>query len=233
MRRGGQWHRPCEASVNHVAENFDVVLVGLGRQYQTHRQQTLPQHGLYAMDVRLAVEAFERAAALDPRKLFIFLETAAQHFRGSAQTGAYEQRDAAYTPRTGGALDTCYCAPTQWTLDWRNARLHEGLREHARSTRVRLLPYYNLTQPRCIRAEIRARPLRARSARLTGVRIPARAGDMHVAASTQQHYNLTQGPRRAVCDCTHFCYDRDFWSGAFFPALQSVLQSENSATPLL
>eukprot|EP00966_Prymnesium_polylepis_P138041 3189306-Prymnesium_polylepis.1 len=45
MRRGGQWHRPCEASVNHVAESFDVVLVNLGRQYQTHRQQTLPQHG--------------------------------------------------------------------------------------------------------------------------------------------------------------------------------------------
>eukprot|EP00966_Prymnesium_polylepis_P153081 3536378-Prymnesium_polylepis.1 len=149
------------------------------------------------MDVRLAVDAFERAAAIDPRKLFVFLETAAQHFRGSAQTGAYEQRDAtAYAPRAGGTIDGCYCAPTDWSLDWRNARLHEGLHEHARSRRVRLMPYYNLTQPRW---------------------------DMHVAASTQQHYNLTQGPRRAVCDCTHFCYDREFWSRAFFPALQTVL----------
>ena len=130
--------------------------------------------------VQLTVEAFERAVVAEPEKLFVFVETAAQHFRGAGRTGAYEDRaETQHQPRANGTMATCFCGPTDFSEDWRNALLHEGLQEHARSRRIRLLPYFNLTRPRW---------------------------DMHVAEATQQHGSSDGSPRRVVCDCTHFCY---------------------------
>ena len=132
----------------------------------------------------------------------MFVETAAQHFRGAGRTGAYEDRaETQHQPRANGTMATCFCGPTDFSEDWRNALLHEGLQEHARSRRIRLLPYFNLTRPRW---------------------------DMHVAEATQQHGSSDGSPRRVVCDCTHFCYDEAFWSGAVFPALEALVAGKPS-----
>lgn len=203
--QGGQWHRPCPRSVAAVATAFDFVIMSLGRQYQTHPLTMRPRTGTLASDIRLTVGTFERAARADPQKIFLLTETSAQHFRSVGRTGAYEDRD--FSNGTADAqgnrseVDTCACEPARWTLGWRDDLLRAGVREVAKkggaTGRVRILPFYNLTQPRW---------------------------DMHVAVATQQHASDGGSTRKQVCDCTHFCYDREFWSTSFFPSMERLIR---------
>lgn len=199
LKSGGQWHRPCNGSAAYAAGAFDVVLVNLGIQYQARPQQMASGSGLYAQDVQLLVQEFERATEADPEKRFVFLQTSAQHFPGHSMTGAYEDRLSEYQPQVNVTIRSCYCSPSRFDIGWRNVRLREGLQQHVqRHHNIKLLPFYNLTQPRW---------------------------DMHVALATQQHADGDSVPK-TVCDCTHFCYDADFWTHSFFPTLESLLRYE-------
>lgn len=193
VEAGGQWWRPCEQALRSIITQFDIVIVNFGLHYQQRPTISAPEVGVYSRDLSLAVSAFERAAFVEPQKRFVIVETAAQHFRGTTRSGAFEERNP-------GAVDPdrCHCNPTGWELGWRNVALHRAV---SNATNTRLLPFYNLTQPRW---------------------------DMHVAHSTQQHAGDASIKPKPVCDCTHFCFDRSFWQHDFFPSLDSVLRGPPS-----
>lgn len=133
--------RHCPAFLQAALEQFDVVLYNFGLHYSPKSAGC--NSSAYEDDLHDTLHQMTRAARRRPSARFFFVQTAAQHFRGTMKrSGLYEEADA-----TAKEEKTCFCAPTMWSLDWRNRLLETLAARLIPAGPVRIFPFYNLTQP--------------------------------------------------------------------------------------
>ena len=113
---------------------------------------------------------------------------------GSSASGTASASAGLYEDRDQ-SLPQCYCAPSAAnSSDPRNDLLLALLEEEAPS--VRLHDTYRLFQP---------------------------FWHMHVARTVAEHPRPNATRDAPACDCTHYCYLPEFWSGVYWPALLRAL----------